>query len=119
MGQENQKIRTELEEKARALEMEAQRIDFEKKFMVLKEQFFKQVMQAKEKAHNAEHEAALNEVVSKVEQMFAEHELQMKENILNGVTETFGEMHRGLTDKMQGISDHLGMFEVQADANMN
>ena len=119
MGKENQKIRTELEEKARALELEAQRIDFEKKYMVLKEQFFKQVMQAKEKAHNAEHEAALNEVVSKVEQMFADHELQMRENILNGVTETFGEMHKGLTDKMQGISDHLGMFEVQADANMN
>lgn len=119
MGEENQKVREELEEKSRTLEMEAQRQEYEKKFMAVKEQFFKQVMQAKEKAHNAEHEAALNEVVSQVEKMFSEHELKMNEKILNeltGVVENFGEMHRGLTDKMQGISDHLGMFEVQSDA---
>ena len=118
-GQELSKKQAEVTEQQRALEMEAQRIEYEKKYMILREQFFKQVMQSREKAHNAEHEAALNEVVSKVEQMFAEHESQMKENILHGVTETFGEMHKGLADKMQGISDHLGMFEVQADANLN
>ena len=50
---------------------------------------------------------------AKVEQMFAEHELQIKEKVLAGVTDTIGELHNGLASEMKGISDKLNQFEVQ------
>ena len=67
----------------------------------------------KEKSINAEHESALHEVVSQVEKMFAEHEQQMTEKMMNGMTEQFGEMHNELSGKMQAIEDQLGGFEIQ------
>ena len=100
-------------ERESQVQNELQKLDYEKKFMVLKENFFKQMMASKEKSINAEHEAALNEVVSQVEKMFAEHELKMQEKMMNGMSEQFGQMHNELSGKMQAIEDHLGGFEIQ------
>ena len=50
---------------------------------------------------------------SQVEKMFAEHEQQMTEKMMNGMTEQFGEMHNELSGKMQAIEDQLGGFEIQ------
>lgn len=118
LGQQVSEARTELEKQQRGLEAEAQRIEYEKKYMVLREGFFKQAMQAKEKAHNAEQEAALSEVVSQVEKMFAEHELKMQDKMMTGMTEQFGQMHNELSGKMQAIEDHLGGFEIQHAAQI-
>ena len=100
-------------EREQTVQNELQKIEYEKKFMALKENFVKQMMVMKEKSINDEHEAALHEVVSQVEKMFAEHEQQMTEKMMQGMTGQFGEMHNELKDKMQMIEDHLGGFEIQ------
>jgi hypothetical protein len=108
-----QEAESTMMEREQTVQNELQKIEYEKKFMALKETFVKQMMQMKEKSINVEHEAALHEVVSQVEKMFAEHETKMAEKMMNGMTEQFSEMHKELSGKMKAIEDQLGGFEIQ------
>lgn len=104
----------ELAVQQQKLREEAMRMDFEKKALVMREQFNRQMEAARNSAQNAEQKAMLDRMITDVQGMFHDAELRMREMAITGATDAMKALHSDLDEKVQGIANHLAMFEVQA-----
>jgi hypothetical protein len=104
----------ELAVEQQKLREQQMQLDYEKKLLLMREQFSQRVDAARKSAEWAEQKAMLDRVITDVQGMFHDAELRMREMAVAGATDAMKALHADLDDKVQGIANHLAMFEVQA-----
>lgn len=91
---------------------EAMRVEYEKQVMVLRERFFREMLNAKDQANSAELKAEIDRAMSDMKTMIEEQRMQDRELTLASVSAAVGQVAGQLDDSILGIRNKLDAFEV-------
>lgn len=104
----------ELEQARQSVGAQAAQLEYEKKVLAMREQFLKAVFNAREQAHTAETKLAIDRAMDAVQKMIEDSEMRMREAAIAGASDAVRNLAAQLDEKILGIQNTLGTFEVAA-----